>query len=165
MVLLGLAVAIVVGLAALALPGGDELDATAIPAPGVTLSYFDGSTGTLDDLRGRPVVLNFWASWCPACIGEMPAFGNAHRRLDDRVEFIGVNMQEVDLGAAMELVDVTRVEYRLVHDPNGNIFRQFGGLAMPTTVFISEDGSIVLVHGGVMSEDQLISTIETELLG
>lgn len=145
--------------------GSDDSAAPADPAPEVTLEFFDGSSQQLSDLRGKPVVLNFWASWCPACISEMPAFGEVHRRLGDEVEFIGVNMQEVDLDAAMDLVEQTRVEYRLVHDVNGSMYNAFGGIAMPTTVFISADGSVELTHAGAMFEEELTETIQSELLG
>lgn len=131
----------------------------------VTLEFFDGSSQQLSDLRGRPVVLNFWASWCPACISEMPAFGEVHRRFGDEVEFIGVNMQEVDLDAALALVGQTDVDYRLAHDPAGAIFNQFGGIAMPTTVFIASDGSVERTHAGAMFAEELTEIIEAELLG
>jgi thiol-disulfide isomerase/thioredoxin len=134
-------------------------------APDITLDYFNGERQQLGDLVGRPVVLNFWASWCPACVSEMPAFGDVHRQLGDRVEFIGVNTQEVDLDAANSLVEQTRVEYRLAHDPNGAIYREFGGVAMPTTVFITEDGEVARVHAGTITEADLVALIESELLG
>jgi thiol-disulfide isomerase/thioredoxin len=135
------------------------------PAPDIALDYFNGDSQQLGDLVGRPVVLNFWASWCPACVAEMPAFGEVHRRLGDRAEFIGVNMQEVDMDAAMALVEQTGVEYRLVHDLDGAIYRQFGGVAMPTTVFITESGEIARVHSGTIFEADLEALIERELLG
>lgn len=145
--------------------GSDDSAEPADPAPEVTLEFFEGNSQQLSDLRGKPVVLNFWASWCPACISEMPAFGEVHRRLGDEVEFIGVNMQEVDLDAAMSLVEQTGVEYRLVHDVDGSIYNAFGGIAMPTTVFISADGSVELTHAGAMFEEELTETIRSELLG
>lgn len=138
--------------------------AAADAAPDVTLEFFDGSSQQLSDLQGKPVVLNFWASWCPACISEMPDFGNVHRRLGDQVEFIGVNMQEVDMEAAQALVEQTNVDYRLAHDRDGAIYNQFGGIAMPTTVFISTEGTVESVHSGTIFEDELTETIETELL-
>lgn len=145
--------------------GSDDSPEPADPAPEVTLEFFEGSSQQLSDLRGKPVVLNFWASWCPACISEMPAFGEVHRRFGDEVEFIGVNMQEVDLDAAMDLVEQTGVDYRLVHDVDGSIYNAFGGIAMPTTVFISADGSVELTHSGAMFEEELTETIRSELLG
>ena len=145
--------------------GSDDSAGPADPAPDVTLEFFEGPSQQLSDLRGKPVVLNFWASWCPACISEMPAFGEVHRRFGDQVEFIGVNMQEVDLDAALDLVDQTGVEYRLVHDVSGSLYNAFGGIAMPTTVFISADGSVELTHAGAMFEEELTETIQSELLG
>lgn len=161
----------VVALAAIALVAGslwltrDSVDASKETAPDVTLEYFDGTSQRLSDLQGKPVVLNFWASWCPACISEMPAFGEVHRRLGAEVEFIGVNMQEVDLDAAIALAEQTGVEYRLAHDPQGSIYNLFGGIAMPTTVFISADGVVQRAHAGTIFADELLETIESELLG
>jgi thiol-disulfide isomerase/thioredoxin len=142
--------------------GASESEAA---APEVTIEYFDGSSQQLSELHGRPVVLNFWASWCPACVSEMPAFGEVHRRFGDQVEFIGINMQEVDLDAAEDLAEQTNVDYRLAHDRDGAIYRLFGGIAMPTTVFISADGAVESVHAGALFEDDLTSIIESELLG
>lgn len=142
-------------------PAAPESD---LAAPEVTLEFFDGSSQQLSELRGHPVVLNFWASWCPACISEMPAFGEVHRRFGDEVEFIGVNMQEVDLEAAENLVEQTDVDYRLVHDRDGAFFNLFGGISMPTTVFISATGDVEQVHAGALFEDDLTAIILSELL-
>lgn len=143
---------------------GDQPDANVAP-PDITLSYFDGSTGKLSDLQGQPVVLNFWASWCPACVSEMPSFAEVHRQYRDRVEFVGINMQEMSLDAATALVERTGVEYTLAHDPDGAIFNAFGGVAMPTTVFLASDGSVARVHSGTIFSDDLIAIIEDDLLG
>lgn len=134
-------------------------------APDITLEYFDGEISQLADLEGRPVVLNFWASWCPACVAEMPDFGEVHRKLGDQVEFIGVNMQEVDMDAALDLVEQTDIDYRLVHDRDGALYRQFGGVAMPTSVFITADGEVARVNAGTIFASDLEALIERELLG
>lgn len=147
------------------LTAGDPATTGSSETPDITLSFFDGHTEELADMTGEPVVLNFWASWCPACISEMPAFGEVHRQLSDKVRFVGVNMQEVNLEAAIDLVGRTGVEYELAHDPNGQIFNAFGGLAMPTTVFIRADGSVARVHSGAIFSEELTSIIEDELLG
>lgn len=147
------------------LTSGDPATAGSAQTPDITLSFFDGHTEELAAMTGEPVVLNFWASWCPACISEMPAFGEVHRQMSDKVRFVGVNMQEVNLDAAIDLVDRTGVDYELAHDPNGQIFNAFGGLAMPTTVFIRADGSVARVHSGAIFTDELTSIIEDELLG
>ena len=133
-------------------------------APNVDLVYFDGSTGSLEELRGRPVVLNFWASWCPACIAEMPDFEAVHQRFYGDVVFVGVNLQDVDRATAERFVVETGVTYPIADDPTGAIYASFGGFAMPTTVYIDADGEIVGRQDGAIFEDQLVEQIE-ELFG
>jgi len=128
------------------------------PAPEVELVDFNGETLRLSDFEGRPVVLNFWASWCPPCIAEMPDFERVNQAVGDRVIFIGVNFQD-DADQAARLAVETGVTYRLVRDPQGLIFQKFDGLGMPTTVFIDASGSVREVVTGQMSESQLRAKI------
>lgn len=156
---------LVVGVAVLALfergPGGAASD-TAV-AVDIPLEYFDGSKGNLADFRGRPVVLNFWASWCPACVAELPDFQQVHTELGDQVVFIGVNMQEVDRSAAEALIARTGVTFLLADDPDGAIYRSFEGIAMPTSVFITADGVVADMHSGAIFADDLRAKIRDEL--
>lgn len=69
------------------------------------------------------------------------------------------------LVVACALVEQTNVDYRLAHDRDGSIYNQFGGIAMPTTVFISAEGTVQSVHTGTIFEDDLLETIEAQLLG
>ncbi len=129
-----------------------------------SFTYFDGTNGNLADFRGKPLVLNFWASWCPACVAELPDFQEVSQRFAGRVEFLGMNMQEVSLEAALGLLEATGVKYRSAHDPDGAIFQMFGGVAMPTTVFIAATGEVVRVNAGTIFADDLVAVIEQELL-
>ncbi|MCY3926293.1 MAG: TlpA disulfide reductase family protein [bacterium] len=110
--------------------------------PDVRFDYFDGSEGSLADFAGTPTVINFWASWCPPCITEMPAFEAVHRELGPNVAFLGVNVGD-EPGAARELAERTGVTYPLAEDPDSAIFRAFGGLGMPTTVLVDGHGTIM----------------------
>lgn len=129
------------------------------PVPEVRLTDFEGEEFSLNDYEGRPVVLNFWASWCPFCAAEMPDFETVHRSVADDVAFIGIDQCEScqggSLEAAKDLARETGVSYRLAEDPNGSVFVAFGGSSMPTTVFIDADGRVVERIGGMLSESQL----------
>ncbi|MXV90576.1 MAG: TlpA family protein disulfide reductase [Acidimicrobiia bacterium] len=118
-------------------PAGDHR-----PVPEVRFDYFDGSEGTLADLAGTPAVINFWASWCPPCITEMPAFEAVHVELAPQVAFLGFNVGD-EPGAARELAERTGVTYPLAEDPDSTIFQAFGGFGMPTTVLVDAEGMIV----------------------
>jgi cytochrome c biogenesis protein CcmG, thiol:disulfide interchange protein DsbE len=139
-----------------------EVTESAIDIPFV---YMDGTAANLSEFAGRPVVVNFWASWCPACVAEMPDFEAVHAELGDQVVFLGLNMQETDPAGAEALVTATGVSYLLGTDPRGEIFNQFGGIAMPTTVFIDADGQVVRTHAGVLFEADLDALIRSDLLG
>ncbi|MBG7605450.1 MAG: TlpA family protein disulfide reductase [Actinobacteria bacterium] len=128
-------------------------------APAIEMVDFDGVTLTLDEYRGTPVVLNFWASWCPFCVAEMPDFEQVSQAFGEDVAFLGVNLRD-DSAQAVSLAGETGVTYRLAADPNGVVYGAFGGTSMPTTVFIDADGVVRDVVAGQMSADALASNIE-----
>lgn len=151
--------------------GGTEARGTAAPgeaAPEVTLTDFEGESFSLRDYEGRPVVLNFWASWCPFCAAEMPDFEKVHRSVSDDVAFLGIDQCESCQGgsrdAAERLARETGVTYRLAEDPTGSVFVAFGASSMPTTIFIDADGRVVEHVGGMLSESQLRDYL-SELFG
>jgi len=128
------------------------------PAPDLEMIDFDGEPLTLSEYRGTPVVLNFWATWCPFCIAEMPDFEVVSQRLIDDVVFLGVNLQD-ERTQAVALARDTGVTYRLADDPLGDVYSAFGGTSMPTTVFIDADGIVRELIGGQMSESDLLAAI------
>jgi thiol-disulfide isomerase/thioredoxin len=132
------------------------------PAPRVELPGLRGGRVRLASLRGRPVVLNFWASWCPPCLAEMPELERAHRRLGDRVAFLGVNQRD-QARAAEELARSTGVTYPLAVDVAGRAFDAFGGLGMPTTVLIGADGTVADIVAGQLDQALLLERIRRAL--
>ncbi len=131
----------------------------------VTFTYesFDGDRLSFDDFPEGPVVLNFFASWCPTCIAEMPDFETVSQNLAGEVNFLGLAMND-RVENAVELVGDTGVTYAVGNDQNGRVFAQFGGLGMPTTVFINADRTVASVHSGVLDVDSLTEIITDELL-
>ncbi len=130
------------------------------PAPSSEFAMFDGSSATFADYEGRPLVVNFWASWCPSCVAEMAAaFKPAQQGLGDEVAFLGLNIQD-DRDDALRLVEETGVLFDLGDDPLGDLYLEFGGIGMPFTIFIDADGFIVEQHNGPLTETQLLDMIE-----
>ena len=127
----------------------------------VTLSPLDGGPDRkLGELLGsKPVVLNFYASWCGPCVTEMPAFERVHQDVGDRVTIVGVAYQDSD-EAARATVERTGVTYATFGDSGQDAVSYFGGISMPTSVFIDADGKVVDVHSRALDEDALRSALE-----
>lgn len=141
--------------------GSDDGDAApdAPDLPDQSFELADGSTATIADFVGRPLVVNFFASWCPPCRAEMPDFEEVHAAVRDDVTFLGFAVQDRG-GAAEALVDETGVTYEWANDPDGTLFTEFGGFSMPTTVYISADGEILERDSGAISRSDLVDRVE-----
>ena len=153
-VLAGTTVLVVIGLVAaftVFRSGGDE--PASGPVHDIVVQQFGGSDDLpLSSFRGKPLVVNFWASWCTFCISEMPEFQAVYADVRGRVEFIGIDIQD-SYELARPLAERTGVTYPLAQDPDGSSFEKIGGLQMPTTLFVGPDGAIVERVNGPLSED------------
>jgi len=134
-------------------PGGGEAAGTFLPHD--SWERFDGDgAASLADYAGRPLVLNFFASYCIPCAREMPALQSVADQLGDRVAVVGLNLADEE-DAARALVEQTGVTYDLGRDRDGAIAEALGVVNLPTTVFATADHEVVEVHTGALSEDQL----------
>ncbi|MCL1594146.1 MAG: TlpA family protein disulfide reductase [Actinomycetia bacterium] len=127
-------------------------------AANLEMQDFDGNTVTIADLEGGPAVVNFWAAWCPACYAEMPAFEKVYQTKGDSVQFLGINLSE-DVESALGIAADAGVTYPLARDIDGEVFTAYGGLGMPTTIFLDEDGSVVEAYTGELTAGQLEARI------
>jgi thiol-disulfide isomerase/thioredoxin len=145
---------------------GSSEAASAGPAvPTVTFQTFDGETASLASFAGEPLVVNFWASWCPSCVAEMSAaFRPVQEALGDQVTFIGMNIQD-ERDLAEELLATTGVQWISAEDPQGELYVELGGLGMPFTIFVGPTGEILDTHNGPLRETQLRDRINELLLG
>jgi thiol-disulfide isomerase/thioredoxin len=134
-------------------PEGSDAAGTYLPHE--AWERFDGEgTASLADYAGRPLVLNFFASYCIPCAREMPALQTVADELGDRVAVVGLNLVDEE-DAARALVEQTGVTYDLGRDADGAIAQALGVVNLPTTVFATPDHEVVEVHTGALSEDQL----------
>jgi thiol-disulfide isomerase/thioredoxin len=122
-----------------------------------------GTGGSLADYAGRPLVVNFFASWCTPCIKEMPAFEDVHQQLGDAVAFVGINTGE-QLESGTRIIRQTGVTYDVLRDPTGALTQRYDVLNMPTTLFVDRDGTIVRAHTGELSESELQQIVRDDLL-
>jgi cytochrome c biogenesis protein CcmG/thiol:disulfide interchange protein DsbE len=143
-------------------PPGPAKAATPIAPDAVRVRFagFAGGPGFAlpEDLAGRPLVLNVWASWCIPCRKEMPAFQSVYAQARGTVGFLGVDFLDEE-GAARRLVADTGVSYRLAADPKGTQVSKLGVTALPTTLFVSADGVLRGRSFGELSADRLRAAI------
>lgn len=160
-----LAVGMVVALAAIGVlqwRGGASSDRGAHAgetAPLFTLPAFNGQTMALASFRGQPVVLNFWASWCPPCRTEAPVLAKIASAQAGHVAFIGVNVRDKEQDARAFLAEYG-VPYVNVRDVDGAVEPRYDSLGIPFTVFISADGVIERTWIGPLDEPRLLAFIE-----
>ena len=133
---------------------------TGVAAPDFTLTTFDGRSVRLQDLRGRPVVLNFWASWCPPCRQEAPALETVARAEANasRAAFVGVDVRDAPEDARRFLTEFG-VTYANGPDPGG-VEATYDGVGIPLTVFISRDGAVRRSWIGPLDEQHLVAVID-----
>lgn len=165
------------GPAATAVSGGAEIGpvpgetvALAEPAPDFTLPDLleEETNYTLSGYRGRPVILNFWASWCVPCRREMPALqATAARYSGDGLLLLGMNQTYLDdVEAARAFVEELGLTFPNTRDENGAV----GGdayqiVGIPTTVFIDREGEVAHIQIGEMSLEQITTYTERLIVG
>lgn len=129
-------------------------------APDFSLTTFKGTTISLESLRGKPVVLNFWASWCPPCRVEAPLIERTWRAYKNRdLIFIGVNIQDRKEDA-LNYISEFNITYPNGPDPAGEISIDYGVSGLPVTFFISRKGEVIRRWVGAVEKGVLISSIE-----
>lgn len=127
-------------------PGDQAPDFTA------PLLMSDGEL-SLEELRGTPVVLNFWASWCGPCKDEAPLLSEASQRLQGEVAFVGVDVRDAR-SDAIAFAREYDMDYPHVRDEDSKIYSDYGLTGQPETFFISADGEIVEhVAGPIFADD------------
>jgi thiol-disulfide isomerase/thioredoxin len=128
----------------------------------IAYATLDGGEANLSDYSGRPIVLNFFASWCASCVREMPAFEEVHRVRGDEVAFVGMS-EDLVASDSLDLIARTGVTYDTGWDPKGHVLNNFRAFVMPTTVFITDAGEVAHTEFGALSVETLDGLIDEHL--
>jgi len=127
-------------------------------APDVSLTDFQGETHNLSDYRGRGVILDFWAAWCPFCLEEMPELQAAQDLYKDDLVIIGVHRTDTESASKGQKFATERgVTYLLASDTDGSLYRASGGVGMPTAIFIDSDGVVTEIKSGPKTAEEIDS--------
>jgi DsbE subfamily thiol:disulfide oxidoreductase len=134
------------------------------PAPDFRLTLLDGSSLTLQDLRGQVVVVNFWASWCPPCKDEMPDLQESWEAYGDRgVSFVGVAYQDERPAVEAALAEFGTT-YPVGMDAGDRVAGLYGITGIPETFIVDQQGRVSYVHVGPLTAEMLSVELDA-LLG
>ena len=131
-------------------------------APNFTLANLQDGKGSISlaSYKGKPVLVNFWATWCVPCKDEMPLLESAHNKWGSKVQFIGIDRQDYKPDA-LAFAQKTRVTYPLAADPDATLDGAYRLRGMPTSVFIDRNGRIVQRVTGPVTKSQLDDTLQS----
>ena len=135
-------------------------------APDFTLDLVGGGQVTLSELRGKVILINLWATWCPPCRSEMPALQQVYEANRERgLEVLAINMTYQDSEtAAVEFAQEHGLTFPILLDRTGTVGYQYQLRSLPTTFFVDQEGVIQqVILGGPLSEVTLQTAIESML--
>jgi len=142
--------------------GGEEQpEQSRSAAPDFTVTDADGAEVRLSDFRGKPVVVNFWASWCPPCKEELPDFEAAYAEHTD-VQFLMVNLTDgaqETVETATQYIEGEGYSFPLFFDTTGDAAMKYRVYSIPTTYFIDSDGNLAANATGMLTAETLAKGI------
>ncbi len=135
-----------------------ETEAEPAPAPDFTVYDLDGNPHKLSDFQGKPVLLNFWASWCGPCVSEMPEFQNFYEEYGDQIHFVLVNLTDgyqETVESASSFVEAQGYTFPVYYDTDVDAAMKYGVSAVPVSYFLDAEGNFVAWAQGAMTADML----------
>ena len=142
---------------------GNGANAATTTAPDFTMTDADGATLTLADFKGKPVLLNFWASWCGPCASEMPDIQSAWEEHGNDVEFVIVNMTDMNgetEQSAKAFLAENNYTFPCYFDANNSAATAFGVSSIPQTYLINAEGNIIGAYMGAMDASVIAQGID-----
>ena len=141
----------------------EEAETEYVLAPDFTVYDKDGNEVKLSDFFGKPIVLNFWASWCGPCQYEMPDFDEKYKELGSEVNFVMVNMtdgQRETVEIASSFIEESGYSFPVYYDTNSEAALTYGAYSLPTSFFIDAEGHVIAQAVGAINAETLQKGID-----
>lgn len=127
--------------------------------PDFKLSSLDGTEKSLTDFRGRPLILNFWASWCEPCREEMPLLQQVYEGSGGRIFVVGINYAE-SFSQVLSFTYAIGGTFPVLLDSKGEVTERYQVAGFPTTFFVNPDGKLAAYHVGALTPNMLSTYLE-----
>ncbi len=134
-----------------------------VPAADFTVQDWEGNQVSLSDYYGKPIVVNFWATWCGPCKSELPAFDNAYAAYQDEITFLMVNMTDgysETVAGTKQFIEENGYSFPVCFDTSYEAYQAYGVTAIPMTLFIDANGNLISTKLGAMSEDMFAGYLQ-----
>ena len=139
-----------------------------IPATDFTVEDGNSNSVNLSSFKGKPVVANFWATWCGPCKSELPAFEKAYKTYGDKVEFMMVNLtdgQRETVPVVNEFINNNGYTFPVYYDTQYSASAAYGISSIPATLFVDAEGNVFDGRLGAMNEETLFKLIDNLIGG
>ncbi|HEX2484813.1 MAG TPA: TlpA disulfide reductase family protein [Myxococcota bacterium] len=132
------------------------------PAPDFALPDLAGATVSLAELRGKPAVIDFWATWCTPCEFQIPVLNALHERHGERISVVGVAVDAGGREVVAPYAAEHRIRYRVLLGDEA-LAQRFGAIGFPTLFVLRADGTIDSTHVGIVDAEELEAAVEAAL--
>jgi len=138
----------------------EDTEEEKVYAPDFALEGMDGENYRLSDFQGKKVMINFWATWCPYCVKEMPDLSKLAQEYSEELVVLAINVDESQSKIQKFLDENPEIDLNILVDPKGKTAGTYGANALPLTIAINSDGSVETGYPGMLNYEQMVGMYE-----